>query len=244
MSVVPSSLSNEYPEWEYILLSLMGVPITEANLQFIGSWSTREGANNYNNPLNISSSPLGGQSGELNSTYHIQEYPDIATGIENTAAFITRSPYYQTIVAALKTGNPWNANLSQALQTWSGSGGYTSFPNYYQSGGASPTQGNQSSGNPLTNFLTGTGNAILNVGGNIGKTAQQMNPVTQFQNMITNINAGIFEGFILLGSVILIAVGGIWIVLSSRTVQKVTDTTVKVVKAGSAKAAEGAAVAE
>lgn len=122
------------------VLKAMGLPATQANVNWLLAWSQKEGTAARFNPLATTlqtrgSTPLPGNSAG------VQEYPNAATGIAATARTLRA---YSGIVAQLKSGdaiaysfnNP--AALVQEYGTWDlGPKGYASNPAagfaYYQS---------------------------------------------------------------------------------------------------------------
>jgi len=106
------------------LLTYLGAPVTEENLQFCETWQRREGGNAKWNPFNTTWIRPG--STDYNSV-GVQNYPSSSVGVEATGKTLKMS-VYANLVAAFKSGNPW-ANpgaYANALRTWSG-GGYTSL---------------------------------------------------------------------------------------------------------------------
>jgi hypothetical protein len=104
------------------LLTYIGAPVTEENLQFCQAWQKREGGNAQWNPFNTTWVRPG--STDYNSV-GVQNYPTSLIGIQATGKTLKMS-VYGNLVAAFKTGDPW-ANPSayaHALRVWSG-GGYS-----------------------------------------------------------------------------------------------------------------------
>lgn len=116
-------------QWATAQLEYMGMPVTASNIQFLVSWAAMEGGNwentAYYNPLNTTLNMPGDSS--MNSV-GVKAYTSWQQGVQATADTIQGG--YPEIVAALQSGNAWQADQSGALagdlSKWSG-GGYSSI---------------------------------------------------------------------------------------------------------------------
>jgi hypothetical protein len=110
------------------LLTSMGAPSTDANIQSLSAWFAREGpwgtqGENGNNPLNTSITGLPGYEGKWSLAPVVSIYATASDGIGATVATLKD---YPEIMAALRSGKGLCGNESVAgeLSTWSG-GGYS-----------------------------------------------------------------------------------------------------------------------
>ena len=109
------------------VLSDMGAPSSQANINSLASWFKREFAqwppNATNNPMATTQKMPG--STQYNSV-GVQNYSDAKTGAQATATTL-QNGHYPNIVRALQSGVGLcgNSSISGELSTWSG-GGYTS----------------------------------------------------------------------------------------------------------------------
>jgi hypothetical protein len=115
--------------WTQVLTD-MGAPITQSNIDALQAWSEREGGGGAWNPLNTTR-PMPGSTffNHLSSGTGVQNYPNAAIGAQATADSINNGRY-PSIVAAFKSGNAFQMLVSggkgpigSQLRTWSG-GGY------------------------------------------------------------------------------------------------------------------------
>lgn len=124
-------------------LKAIGAPDTPANRKFLSSWQAKEGGWTNNsasfNPLNTTHGP--GQS--INSV-GVKAFSDYGTGVKMTAQTILNGRY-PNIVAGLRSGNPYNHDVSGDLSTWV-SGSPTGGLSY-----AASVTGQKSTGAPRPN---------------------------------------------------------------------------------------------
>jgi hypothetical protein len=118
--------------WTQVLTD-MGAPITQSNIDALQAWSEREGGGGAWNPLNTTR-PMPGSTffNHLSSGTGVQNYPNAAVGAQATAESINNGRY-PSIVAAFKTGSAFEAlvsggkgSIGSQLRTWSG-GGYNNI---------------------------------------------------------------------------------------------------------------------
>lgn len=122
----PSAAASSYMGQ---VLTQLGVPLTDANLNFMNAWAQREGVPQNIDPNNMlgTTLPMGGSYGTNGPG--VQAYPSQTAGVKATAAMLKQGNF-AAIFGALKSGNAYQfANdpaVQKAFLTWSG-GGY-SFP--------------------------------------------------------------------------------------------------------------------
>jgi hypothetical protein len=121
-AVTPSSASET--AWIVALLTSLGAPSTQANINSISSWINHEGpygTQGQNNPLNTTIRSAG-----FTGTFDGTPVSDFATATEGIAATVQTllGGNYSSIVSALRSGNGLCGQSFAALGTWSG-GGYT-----------------------------------------------------------------------------------------------------------------------
>lgn len=122
-------------EFATALLSELGVPTTQQNLDFMQAWMAREGTKAAYNPL-ATTLAYGGASG-FNSV-GVKNYGDFETGVKATAQTLLHSGY-DDILEGLRSGQgAWNA--SHGLSRWSG-GGYSSLKLSNNDGAAAVASG-------------------------------------------------------------------------------------------------------
>jgi hypothetical protein len=106
-------------DWRVDLLKIIGAKPTKANLRFLSTWQRWEGGHTNNdarfNWLNTTKDAPGAV-GEINSV-GVKRFNSYAAGIQATAATLANG-HYDDIVKGLKTGNPYDHDLSRGLQTW------------------------------------------------------------------------------------------------------------------------------
>lgn len=115
--------------WTQVLTD-MGAPITQSNIEALRAWSEREGGGGAWNPLNSTQKMPGSTFfNHLSGSTGVQNYTDPTEGALATAKTI-QNGNYPSIVAAFRTGNALPALVSggkgpigQQLRKWSG-GGY------------------------------------------------------------------------------------------------------------------------
>jgi hypothetical protein len=121
--VTPSSGSET--AWIIALLSSIGAPSTQANINSISSWIAHEGpygTQGANNPLNTTIE-TSGYTGKFAGT-PVSNFDNAADGIAGTVATLLGG--YPDILAALRSGVGLcgNSSVSADLHKWSG-GGYS-----------------------------------------------------------------------------------------------------------------------
>lgn len=112
-------------DWRHAVLKRIGAPVTQANLQFLGSWQRQEGGHTNNdatwNWLNTTRSTPGAVR-SINSV-GVKAYRDRKAGINATVKTLT-SDYYKNIVTGLRSGNPNTDAVRHDLGVWvAGPGG-------------------------------------------------------------------------------------------------------------------------
>lgn len=158
------------------VLNAAGLPVTQANVNFMLAWMNREGTAASFNPLATTeripgSVPLPGNSAG------VQQYADLATGAQATARTLLNGNYGD-VVAALKSGSANPSAHYAGLGTWSG-GGYTTLSGIPASDGTLPGGGGGASGAGGTAGGAGTaGSSNLASQVGIQSTLPQYNPNT------------------------------------------------------------------
>ena len=134
-------------DWKHDLLKVIGAKPTKQNLRFLSTWQRWEGGHTNNdaryNWLNTTKDAPGAV-GEINSV-GVKRFNAYAAGIQATAATLANG-HYDDIVRGLKSGNPYDHDLSRGLQTWV-AGPNGSNPGYVAkimgTGGLAPSQPNR-----------------------------------------------------------------------------------------------------
>jgi len=97
-------------------LRAIGAPDTPANRKFLSSWQAKEGGWTHNsasfNPLNTTHGP-----GKSINSVGVKAFPNYQTGVQMTAQTVLNGRY-PNIVAGLRSGNPYNHDVSGDLSTW------------------------------------------------------------------------------------------------------------------------------
>lgn len=103
-------------DWRADVLRAIGAPVTEANLRFLSNWQRWEGGHTNNSATYNWLNTTQGQGTPINSV-GVKAFPSYGAGIQNTAATI-QNGRYGDIVAGLRGGNPYAADVSAGLSTW------------------------------------------------------------------------------------------------------------------------------
>ncbi len=95
-----------------------------AAVNFIMAWTTEEGASPWaNNPLN-SSLAVPGASPLAGNPDGVKVYPSVLTGLDADTSTLLNGPAYQSVIAALRSGNVAQAAAALQASPWCvGSGG-------------------------------------------------------------------------------------------------------------------------
>ena len=153
-----SRTSSNEASFATSVLTDLGAPVTQSNLDFIERWIAREGGGGANNPLNTTQQMSGSTALSGNSA-GVQNYGDLDVGVQATVKTL-RNGYYPNIVAALMAGNASQADaqgvLASDLSTWSG-GGYSTVANV----AIRPSNSIGSAGHAAGGTSSGTGLASL-----------------------------------------------------------------------------------
>lgn len=136
---------NTPQDWANALLTFMGLPTSQSNVQFLVSWAAMEGGNWNNtatyNPLNTTLQLPGSSVMSGGNTAGVQAYQSWDQGLQAISQTLQG---YPGIMAALQSGNATQADqsgqLSGDFSKWSG-GGYTSVPINTSYANQQPTQG-------------------------------------------------------------------------------------------------------
>lgn len=227
--------------WEAQTLEAIGAPVTVANVYFLDAWQAQEGGSAANNPLNTTwdmSSAGATPYNTLGGGGHVWNYADPSQGVDATAKTL-QGGYYPAIVAALKSGNPFQGDLSaiaSEMNTW-GTGsswlskaassaiGSLSIPSNLK--GFTLTPDAPSSGSLTDKYNQQTFDGSNTANGSSTKTTSQSDAMTiwdQFQVWAGNTLTVFFLGSLALA---LIAGGIAWLATSNPTVQKSAETAAK-----------------
>lgn len=109
------------PSFAKAVLSAIGAPQTQANIDSIIAWAHREGGGGTNNPLNTTLSMPGAT--DFNSV-GVKNYSSMSVGVLATAKTILGGNY-SDVLSALRSGGGLCGQSFAGLSTWSG-GGYSS----------------------------------------------------------------------------------------------------------------------
>jgi hypothetical protein len=105
------------------LCNNLGCTAFPATYNFINTWASYEDTSAENNPL---ASEWKDGSTNFNSA-GVQNYPSIVIGAQATAADLKAWPKYATIVAAIKSGGPFNTtDVIGGINYW-GTDGFATF---------------------------------------------------------------------------------------------------------------------
>jgi hypothetical protein len=120
------SATASQTQWNTALLKAIGAPVTQANLQSLANWESKEEPTNdwahWNNPLNTTV----GAGTPVNSA-GVKQFSTLQEGLGATAATLEQGNF-QALRMALISGQGLSSGISgvsQELSTWSG-GGYNS----------------------------------------------------------------------------------------------------------------------
>jgi hypothetical protein len=127
--------------WAISLLTAIGAPTTQVNVQSIIAWEAREGGNWNNtaqyNPLNTTQTEPGSYS--INPV-GVQAFPSWAEGLSATISTLNNGDY-NDILQALHSGKGLFGRTFAGLSTWSGGGYDTLSPRAGYGGGSGTTVG-------------------------------------------------------------------------------------------------------
>jgi hypothetical protein len=130
--------------WSEAILTALGAPITDANVESLGYWMQNEagsppsGIVGANNPINVSQPGDDGTPIKSEGCcYSLYSYPTVQDGVDATVTYLERSSYTQ-IVAALKAGDGLtSSSLASELSVYSG-GGYSEIPDSWGASQGTP----------------------------------------------------------------------------------------------------------
>lgn len=107
-------------DWESAYLRALGAPNTPANRKFLASWQRWEGGHTHNdarwNYMNTTQK-MPGSRPIANNQFGVQRYTSLNQGARAFAKTL-RNGKYGDLVAALKSGDPYKANVTAGLSTW------------------------------------------------------------------------------------------------------------------------------
>ena len=130
--------------WSEAILTVLGDPLTSANIVSIGYWMQNEagsppsGIVGANNPINVSEPGYGGTQIQYEAPgYYLMSYPTVADGVAATAAYLN-SGSYPGILGDLKQGaGLGDPGLASELEEYSGSG-YSTVPDSWGASQGTP----------------------------------------------------------------------------------------------------------
>lgn len=103
-------------KWEQDVLKRVGAPVTPQNLKLLRQWQAQEGGWTNNdatyNPLNTTHGP-----GRSINSVGVKQFADYNTGMDMTAQTIMNGRY-PNLVKGLRSGNPYQFDISGDLSTW------------------------------------------------------------------------------------------------------------------------------
>jgi hypothetical protein len=149
------------------LLRAAQLPLTPQNVQFIAHWLPLENTQALHNPmateLQLPGSTFFNYTGPNQG---VQNYPTYEQGLVATAKTL-HNGYYPTIVAGLRSGNPWALHdqgaMRNELKIWSGA--YDMIPNRGNLNYVSPGLANATSTGPKPEHLVRTPTGVVNLVG-------------------------------------------------------------------------------
>lgn len=103
-------------DWRTDVLRSMGAPITPQNLNFLQSWQRWEGGHTNNSATYNWLNTTHGAGTPINAV-GVKAFPSYQAGVQNTVATLTNGRY-SDIITGLRSGNPYNHNVSAGLSTW------------------------------------------------------------------------------------------------------------------------------
>lgn len=210
--------------WEEQLLQLLGIPNTAVNTAWLDQWATAEGsgfdASNGYNPFNIRNQPGGGFYGWTSPQ---QGLAGTAAWLQSNGNFGGIGTYAQNIANYL-TGQ--TSSIGQSLAYFSGQGGNpngltSSYKNLI--GGVNYDE----NAGPGQNYL----NWLKTPAANTPEAKANENATVQ-GSIFDPIVSGIENAGALALAALLIAVGGLWLVLSNKNTQTVIKEGAKAAIAG------------
>ncbi|HZP25625.1 MAG TPA: hypothetical protein VFB90_01110 [Dehalococcoidia bacterium] len=150
------------------LLASIGAPVTDANMRLLRAWSQKEGTAAAYNPF-ATTLRMGGNNALAGNSAGVQNYPDLATGVQATAR--TLQGGYPKLVAALQASSP-SAFLgaTDELGKWSGGDGASyasSIANLAGEGGGSGHISTGPGSNPSFDLPSANHLSIQSFGGKL-----------------------------------------------------------------------------
>jgi cell wall-associated NlpC family hydrolase len=103
-------------EWRRALLKRMGMPVTQKNLTFLATWQRWEGGHTNNTATYNWLNTTQGKGTPINGV-GVLAFDSFDYGIKQTAATL-HNGYYDDILDALASGDPYKVKPSRGLQTW------------------------------------------------------------------------------------------------------------------------------
>lgn len=205
-------------DWSKALLTELGAPLTQANVDALNAWQTAEGqwsstgqfnTSQQHNPLNLETdaqglpgAPPNGYGGQQicdNNGACTWSYPDYASGIAGTVAYLSQ-PSMANVLAVLKAGGGLAALSAAVVQSGWGTGPFA----------GSSTADIQGAGQPQTATLTGVPGGSLPVIGPLISGAAAAN------NFFGDLTSPTFWRRILMGAAgVALITGGVVIFLAS-----------------------------
>jgi hypothetical protein len=178
-ALMGSGQGDQY--WGQVLTN-MGAPVTQSNIDFLNGWSSREGTKATWNPLATTQGP---GAGTFNST-GVQNFATLDQGAQYTAATLTNG-HYPSIVAALKSGDASGANGGGVLAAGD--------PSNPSSGIAAGSGAGSTSGAMTATLASAASSAATSVtGGQQVSLGIQPTLFGDIQKWITDISKGVWSG--------------------------------------------------
>lgn len=103
-------------EWRRALLKSLGIPVTQQNLTFLGTWQRWEGGHTNNSARFNWLNTTHGPGSSINSV-GVKRFDSFETGIRSLTETL-HNGRYQDILDALASGDPYSAAPAKGLQVW------------------------------------------------------------------------------------------------------------------------------
>lgn len=222
--------------WQSQLLTLLGIPVTQQNINWISNWMNAEAVGNPDinfqgypyNPLNIKQWPSG--------TFY--EWPDSTTGITNTAQWLQNNGNFNGIgtyadnIKNYLLGLP--NNLPASLAWYSGhSGNASQLTTSYQgllgsqgtaNTGTTNTSQTQQTGLPSNQQIAQNMGQYMSALGPIGSLFNLISSASSWQDLVQKLGSDLI---ISIGAVTFIFIGGLWIILGNQDTKKIFVGNIK-----------------
>lgn len=194
--------TGTYKQWFTQLLTSMGFPVTQANLDALADVTRLEGLNDRYNPLN--SVVPSGASTAFNSV-GVQDYGSWDNGLAGTTKLLQGSAW-TGVDAALARGDSTADVLAEFRKVYAGWDPGVQFPTYDPAQILADTVGTIGTNPPppASSSTQSTGNGS---GGTVNAQSTGFNPLSPITSLGTSLANVAFKVALVLGGVGLVAVG-------------------------------------